>query len=505
MDFISTLSAVVVVAIIGLLLLLALEKIKQVYVIVPPGEAHFVVTPKGSFVASSDPEIATNDTRWYLNFPSTLPMIGRSVRVMKIGIQELVMRQETYEINQARFGVTSSAKYRIKKVTKAAQTYPDDATLKEQMKEVIQAAVRAVTAKYNIEDVRSKKSEVAQAIYVEIKDDFEKWGLELESFQLVDFEDTADSKVISNISKRREAQIAADTEIAVARKTQEAREAVAQANREAEKAEIDARQRIAEQEETSKQEIEKAKQKTVEEEMHVRMTEQTKAAEIEKAKNLIRQQEQKEKEIIKAEEEKEVAARMKEARELKAEASRIEKEKNALGEAAKIRADKEAEAEGIRSLAEADAERIRKIKGAEAEGIRATMLAEAEGKRKLAEALALYGPEEIQAMVAEQVVEAQKIVGLESAKAMAKADLKVFVGGDGGAADFGKTLAALQMSNDGFATSILNRVARPNDLGLSGLAVSATGLATEEKNKGKAKSAGWKVKSQEDDVDVAGN
>ena len=75
------------------------------------------------------------------------------------------------------------------------------------------------------------------------------------------------------------------------------------------------------------------------------------------------------------------------------------------------------------------------------------------------------------ALVAEQVVNMQREVGIEGAKALQKADLRVFSGGKGSEQGFqlASLVESITVGNDDAAKSVLNHIARPNDLGLSQL------------------------------------
>ena len=90
--------------------------------------------------------------------------------------------------------------------------------------------------------------------------------------------------------------------------------------------------------------------------------------------------------------------------------------------------------------------------------------AEAEGKEKLQEA-----------------------VGVAGAKALENADIKVFSGGSDGdkaAFDVGKALEGLSVANEGSLKSVLNRMARPYDLGFKELPVGNKS-GEQEKNREK--------------------
>ena len=159
----------------------------------------------------------------------------------------------------------------------------------------------------------------------------------------------------------------------------------------------------------------------------------------------------KDKAIVKANENKETETIKRETKRLEGEGDKLRQEEIAKGEAAPIRE-----------------------KG----------LAEAEAKEKLQEALNKFGDKAIRALVAEKIVEMQKDVGVETAKALSTADVKVFSGGDGDSKsgfDLGKIISSMAASNDGAAKAVLNKIARPNDLGLNGLDLESVIKEVKEK------------------------
>ena len=398
------------------------------YRIVDPSEAHLVVTTKGKFVVSPDDKVATNKRKTYFAIPSIIPFFGRAIRRMDVTIKELVVNQETYEINQARYNVKSSTKYRIVDVQTAAETFINDVSLKEQLTEIVRASVRAVTVKYDVVDARASKQKMSEEIQLEMQDDLAKWGLKLISFQLVDFQDTPDSSIISDISKRREVEIESTTREQNAEKLKQARMKEAEAEEKARQREIEKDKVIGEQEQLKTQKIAEMQKEAEEKRFKVVQTQTIRQAEIDKEKAIIEANQKKETEII-----------LKEQKLLEGQGDRAKAEEKAKGDAAPIRE-----------------------KG----------IAEAEAKNKLQEALNKFGDAAIRALVAEKVVDMQKTVGVETAKALREADVKVFSGGSGENSqgfDLGKMIESMSVSNPDAAKSILNKLARPNDLGLSDL------------------------------------
>ncbi|KKN69365.1 hypothetical protein LCGC14_0442250 [marine sediment metagenome] len=402
------------------------------YRIVKPSEAHLVVTRNKKMIVSSDDKIATDGKKTYFSIPSGIPFIGRQVRVMDLTIKEAVVEQESYEKNQARFKVKSSTKYRISKVGIAAETFDNDVELRKQLEEVIVSSTNAVASQYDVTEMRSKKSEMSDAIRKEMQDDLEQWGLSLISFQLIDFRDTDKSSIISDISMRREVEIESRTREENAEKKKNARIKEADAEELAKTREIAKDMVIAEREQNKAQKIAEQEKLAEEKRLEVVRVVEIKRAEIDKDKAIVLANQRKDTEIIN-----------KETKQLEGEGDRLKAEEMAKGEAAPIRE-----------------------KG----------IAEAEAKEKLQAALNKFTPEAIIALTAELVVEKDKVVGVETAKALTAADVKVFAGGDGAAKDgfdLGKMISAMSTSDRGTANAALNKIARENDLGFVGLKVLA--------------------------------
>ena len=90
----------------------------------------------------------------------------------------------------------------------------------------------------------------------------------------------------------------------------------------------------------------------------------------------------------------------------------------------------------------------------------------------------------------------QKEVGIKGAEALKEADLKVFSGGEGGGKsgfDLGKIVSSINVANDGAAQAVLNKIARPNDLGFGDLDID---LSRKEKSNKDSNQKNQKGESQ---------
>ncbi|MGM0470959.1 MAG: SPFH domain-containing protein [Bacillota bacterium] len=406
--------------------------ITSVYKIVPAGEAHLVITPGKRMVCASDKDLRRNKGKsWYFYIPSWVPLIGRAVRRMDVTIKELVIEnQETYEKDQARYLVNSSTKYRINNISKAGETFINDMELRGQLKEIIKSAIRAVTVKYSVTDVRANKKRMSEEVEDEIRDDLHEWGLKLVSFALVDFQDTPNSKVISNISRRREVQIESETRIDNANRKKEARMKEAESDQAARDREIERDEAIARRGKTKEIVIAKEDQKVAEEQMKVKKVNEVEQEKIDKEQSVIKAEADKERRVIEAQAERE-------QKEISAAAYRKEQQLQGEGNAEKTRIEAEAEAEAI-----------------EKQG-----LAEAKVEEEKAKAFNQYTDDAIQALTAEDIVNKEKEIGISLAQALSESDMKFINAGQSntllellgtasGGANLGSMIDSLQSTAD---------------------------------------------------------
>lgn len=423
-------TTIAVLVIIGVPAVLFILMLLFTYRIVPKSQAHVVVTPSKTMICSGNPAFSRIDGKpskkaTYFHFPEWIPFLGRTLRVMDITTKEVVIDQETIEKGQARYSVKSSTKYRVKDVDVASETTTSDTELKKQLEEVIRAGIRAITVKYDVVEARANKQDMETGIRQEIEDDFAKWGLELVNFQLVDFSDTNASQIISNISKRREVEIEAQTRQENAERIKAARMKEAESDEKAKEREIKRDEIVGMREENKKQKIAEQAKLAKEKHFEVVRVETIKQAEITKDEAIVQANQAKDQEKI-----------LMEQKRLEGQGDKLRDMEKAKGEAAPILE-----------------------KG----------LAEAKAKDALQEALNKFGDEAIRALVAEKIVEMQKEVGIAGAKALEVADVRMFSGSDGGGFDIGKMVASMMTSNDAAAASALNKLARPNDLGFGNL------------------------------------
>ena len=345
--------------------------------------------------------------------------------------------------------------------------------LQEQVSKVVQATTRDATTKKLIREIINDREGIISQITKPLEHALINWGLDLNDIELVEFRDPKPtesdpkpSHVIADISSIIEEQINSEMRQKNADQKKEADLKEAIADEIAKKRQIERDEEVGKRKQQQEKMVFDQQKIAREAQLSVEKVQQVKTAEIEKEKQVVIANQLKEVAKIDAEQRKEVEAINKEQKELEGSGDRIMKEAQAKGEAASLREN------GL----------------AEAAAIEAKYLAEAKGKDELQKALNRFGSAAIMALVAEKLVDMQKEVGIAGANALSKAELRMFAGTDnGGGFDVGKMIAATATGNESSASAVLNRMARPNDLGFSSLKqLMETFGETDEKDNSKA-------------------
>jgi len=347
----------------------------------------------------------------YYEWPSFLPLVGITKRELPVSNFDLdLVEYEAYDKDRLPFVLDIKAFFRIDNTNEAANKVSSFNELHGHLQGIVQGAVRSIMANAKLEEIMSERSVYGEKFTLSVADQLKEWGvITVKNIELMDVRDTKNSKVIENIMAKKKSEIEKESRVEVARNRQLAETAEIEANREVEIKKQDAKESVGKREaEVEKavgimqqktfQDINEEAKVTKEKEMEVIKVNDVKTAEIKKAT-----------EIIKAEQDKNVII-------LKAEAS-LESEKKAA-DVVIVHADanlnsKKKEAEGIKAEGEAraDAKKLDQL----ASVIAQTTLAKEIGENK--------GYQEYLVRIEE--VNANKIVGVEQAKNLGKADIKV--------------------------------------------------------------------------------
>ena len=208
-------------------------------------------------------------------------------------------KYDAYDKDRVPFLVHIVAFFRIKDTNKAAERIATFAELKQQLMFITQGAVRKVLASHDIDEIMVDRAKFGQSFTNEIKDELENWGVEtVKSMELMDICDPPDHHNVANIMAKKSSHIAmlSRTEVASNKQLAETAEILSDQNielRKQEKAQS-VGQRTAEQEkevgiakQKAEQEVKTEAAITAAKTMEVKKVEQVRQAEIDREAKLV--------------------------------------------------------------------------------------------------------------------------------------------------------------------------------------------------------------------------
>jgi flotillin len=383
--------------------------------VVEPNEVHIVQSSRGTTAYGLSETEVTEDGgavpttkslngNSYYEWPSFLPLIGCQVTVLPLSVFDLELTNyEAYDIGKVPFVVDVVAFFRITNPSIAAKRISSQGELQQQLTSILQGAVRTILAKHDVEAIMMERSTYGQLFTAETADQLTAWGVEnVKNIELMDIRDGRDSKTISNIMAKKESFIDMESRQEVAKNQKEAQVAEIAANQEVavrdQKAQELVGLRTAEKDqnvgiadEKALQEIKTQAKETMTREMAVKEVETVRTAQIIKEQQLVAAAQERETRVIKAEGEKQVTVTV-------AEGNLAEKER---------------EAEGILAVgtSEAEAKRLAEMATVSPQIALATEIGENEGYQTY--------------LISIRGVEKDEAVGIEQAKALVAAEIKV--------------------------------------------------------------------------------
>lgn len=420
--------------------------------VVPTNMVHIVQTGKKTIAYGKGKE----DGNSYYEWPSWIPIIGVTVTEFPESIfQVSLIDYEAYDATRLPFMVDVAAFFRVDKAETAAQRVSNFSELTAQLTAVLQGSVRRILATNKLEEIMQERSAFGDQFTAEVQKQIAEWGvLPVKTIEFMDIRDSKGSQVIANIMAKEKSRIEMESRIEVATNVKEAQLKEIDAQRTVEVQKQDAIQQVglrtAEKDkvvgmadEQARQEIQSQAKVTAERNMMVRQVEEVRAAEI--LRDVA---------VVRAEQDKRVLV-------VNAEAAKTAQVTKAEGD----KMSTVTVAEGALAAAKFNAQ------GIEAEGI----------AKGVAEKAILMAPVDTQITLAKEIgenegyqnylitikkVEVGGQVGMETAKALGAADLKIIANagdvmggvgklGDvlstGGGTNFGGMLAALAQTEEGKA------------------------------------------------------
>lgn len=415
MEFMNVSVLVALLAVIvcgGVLVALFLRRV------VSTNEVHIIQSGKATVSYGKDHNAGNS----YYEWPSWIPKIGIVKIVLPVSVfDEDLESYEAYDKGRLPFVVDIKAFFRITDSNVAAQRVSSFDELRNQLRAILQGAVRTILASSDIEEIMQGRSQFGEMFTAEVEAQLKNWGVStVKNIELMDIRDASSSHVIKNIMEKKKSLIEMQSRIEVAENMKRASIAEIDAKRQTDIQLQDALQKVgsrtAEKEkevgislELAQQSIKEQARNTMEKELAIKKLQEVTQAQIDK-----------DVQIIKANQDKETAAIIKEMALIKASQEKETRVLVAEGEKSTTilvaegnLESKKRESEGIavEGTARAEAEKAMQLAPVQAQIVLAKEIGNNEGYQKY--------------LVTIEQVKATQAVGMEQAKALAEAELKI--------------------------------------------------------------------------------
>ncbi len=403
---------IAVVAIVVIFVAYAMTKRR----IVPPNLVHIVQRGRTTTSYGSGKE----GGNVYYEWPGWLPLLGVTVRTLPVSNFDLNLEgYNAYDKDRLPFIVDVKSFFRIEDTNIAASKVENFDELKEHLSGIVQGAVRSILAKSDLETIMSERSIYGKEFTDAVDENMKQWGvIPAKNIELMDVRDEANSNVIANIMAKKKSEIEKESRVVVAENNQKASQAEIEAQQIVEVRKAEAKQivgtRTAESDkqvgianERSRQEVQDEMKVTKTKEMAVLEVATVRKAEIEKQAIVVEADAKKQAQIVKSEGDFKASQNDAEAIKVKGYAN-----------ADVVKASKEAEAKGIEvtGLAKAETEKAIQLASVTAQKELASAIGENQGYQ--------------QYLITIKQVEAQQAIGIEQAKNIGHADIKIIANAD---------------------------------------------------------------------------
>jgi flotillin len=315
-SFNLTMMGQVVAWLIGLLLV-AIILAKKYRRVVEPNEVHIVQSRRSTMAYGKkveEGEEGPSPGNSYYEWPHWWPVIGVQRILLPLSVfDQKLTDYEAYDIGKVPFVVDVVAFFRIKEPSIAAKRILDLHELRAQLESILQGAVRTILAKHEIEDIMMERSTFGKMFTDEVADQLVAWGVtNVKNIELMDIRDGKDSRTVSNIMAKKESVIDRESRVVVAENKKLAETAEIEA-----KQVVDVREQEAEElvglrtaqkdqavgiaDEKALQEIKTQAKETAERDMAVQKVNEVRSAEITRSVQVVKADEDKQTTVIRAE------------------------------------------------------------------------------------------------------------------------------------------------------------------------------------------------------------
>ena len=408
--------------------------------VVPLNYVHVIQQNNKTYLRGMDQA----DGNVYYAWPEWLPKLGVNVKELSTEIFNIdIVNYEAYDKDRIPFQVDVTSFFTIDNPAVASQKVSSQSILREQLLAIVRGCIRTILAKSELKTIMDERDQYGDKFTEAVKEQLKEWGVKtVKNIELMDVRDSGGSTVIADTMAIKQSEVEKTSRIAVANNQKLATEA-----------EILAKQEVALKNEDSKREVGK-KQAEVTKEVGLAH---------EKAQQAIKEQakitKEKEMEVIQVQQVRDAEIK-KETKRLEVEAEKIIIETNAQAEKTKIELEAEAKlvtqtknAEGIKLEGEAKAEAEKQLQLASVTA--QTTLAKEVGENEQYQ----------QYLITIRQVEANEKIGIEQAKALTQANLKVIANSNNGISSGINKITDLFSANGGTELAGMLEAFNQSDIG----------------------------------------
>lgn len=384
---------------------------KQLRIVVGTNDVHIVQSRKATTSYGKGQAVGNVYYKW----PSWLPIIGVQTTSLPLSVYSLALKDyAAYDRGRVPFTIDIIGFFRVADPNMAAERIASFDDLKIQLTGILQGSIRSILATSEIEEILEGRAKFGEMFTHAVDEQLKNWGVtSVKTIELMDIRDAADSHVIANIMQKKKSLIEMQSRVEVAKNMQEAETKEIEARRIVEVNKQDALQQIGIRTATkeqivgianqqAQQEIKEQEKATALKDMAVKEVNNVRAAEIAKQVQIVNAEQNKAEAVILA------------------EGERQQMINRAEGEKAHVTL----VAEGNLAQAKLNAEGILVQGQSKAEAERLMLLAPVSTQIELAREIGQNNGYQTYLVNIKQV-EANQIVGVEQAKALAAADIKV--------------------------------------------------------------------------------
>jgi flotillin len=373
----------------------------------------------------------------YYNWPASLPVFGVKTTVLPVSVFDLPLANyNAYDKGRVPFVIDIMAFFRIGDSNVAAERVRSFDDLRSQLEAILQGASRTILATSEIEEILENRSIFGDKFTQEVEHQLTQWGVvPVKNIELMDIRDADGSKVIQNIMAKKKSLIESESRIQVAANLQKASVAEIDAQqmvavRQQEAAEqVGMRtalkdQQIGIQTQKAQQAVKDEEKTTAEKTVAIQMVSTVGAANIDKEAKLVTADQQRQITVINADAEKQRTIINADAAKQRTliEADAVKQQKITVADGTKQ--ETIALAEGNLTNATLQAQGIQAQGLAKAEAEKALQLAPVTAQITLAKEIGENAPYQGYLVTIRQI-EAGQAVGIEQAKALQHADIKI--------------------------------------------------------------------------------